>query len=98
MVSLICSMILATSVVTVDTGAAKCPTSPDLWGLFFEDIDLSLDGGVYAELVRNRSFEDFEGRSGELTNTTRRRSSSSSDDSQHEERALVGVISAVSFR
>ena len=67
MVSLICSMILATSVVTVDTGAAKCPTSPDLWGLFFEDIDLSLDGGVYAELVRNRSFEDFEGRSGELT-------------------------------
>ena len=53
MVSLICSMILATSVVTVDTGAAKCPTSPDLWGLFFEDIDLSLDGGVYAELSAN---------------------------------------------
>ena len=66
MVSLICSMILATSVVTVDTGAAKCPTSPDLWGLFFEDIDLSLDGGVYAELVRNRSFEDFEGKANEL--------------------------------
>lgn len=29
-----------------------------LWGLFFEDIDLSADGGLYAELVRNRSFED----------------------------------------
>ncbi|MFI5380086.1 MAG: alpha-L-arabinofuranosidase C-terminal domain-containing protein [Tepidisphaerales bacterium] len=32
--------------------------SPVLWGIFFEDINLSADGGVYAELVRNRSFED----------------------------------------
>lgn len=65
--ALTCTACSAASVVTVDTGAAKCSTSPDLWGLFFEDIDLSLDGGVYAELVRNRSFEDFEGKSNELT-------------------------------
>ena len=32
--------------------------SPILWGIFFEDINLSLDGGVYAELLRNRSFEE----------------------------------------
>ena len=32
--------------------------APTLWGLFFEDINLSADGGLYAELVRNRSFED----------------------------------------
>jgi alpha-L-arabinofuranosidase len=29
-----------------------------LWGIFFEDINLSADGGIYPELVRNRSFED----------------------------------------
>ena len=56
-----------TSTITIDTGAAKAKAAPDLWGLFFEDIDLSLDGGVYAEMVRNRSFEDFNGRKGDLT-------------------------------
>jgi len=34
--------------------------SPTLWGIFFEDINLSADGGLYPELVRNRSFEDAE--------------------------------------
>jgi alpha-L-arabinofuranosidase len=29
-----------------------------LWGLFFEEINCAGDGGLYAELVRNRSFED----------------------------------------
>jgi alpha-L-arabinofuranosidase len=32
--------------------------SPALFGIFFEDINLSADGGMYPELVRNRSFED----------------------------------------
>src|SRR5690349_23525983 len=31
--------------------------SPDLFGLFFEDINRAADGGLYAELVQNRSFE-----------------------------------------
>ena len=31
--------------------------SPMLFGLFFEDINYSADGGLYAELVQNRSFE-----------------------------------------
>src|SRR4051812_11069870 len=31
--------------------------SPDLFGLFFEDINYSADGGLYAEQVQNRSFE-----------------------------------------
>lgn len=30
---------------------------PTLWGIFFEDINLGADGGLYAELVKNRSFE-----------------------------------------
>lgn len=29
----------------------------DLFGLFFEDLNHAADGGLYAELVRNRSFE-----------------------------------------
>lgn len=32
--------------------------APTLWGIFFEDINNSADGGIYPELVRNRSFED----------------------------------------
>ena len=42
--------------VQVDKPGAKI--SPMLWGIFFEDINHSADGGIYAELVRNRSFED----------------------------------------
>ncbi len=45
----------ATISVQVDRPAHKI--SPMLWGLFFEDINLSVDGGLYPELVRNRSFE-----------------------------------------
>ena len=44
--------------IVVDASKPLFPVSEDMWGIFFEDIDLSLDGGVYAELVRNRSFED----------------------------------------
>lgn len=31
--------------------------SPNMFGLFFEDINFAADGGLYAELVENRSFE-----------------------------------------
>jgi alpha-N-arabinofuranosidase len=31
--------------------------SPDLFGIFFEDISYAADGGLYAELIQNRSFE-----------------------------------------
>ena len=31
--------------------------SPTMHGVFFEDINYAADGGIYAELVRNRSFE-----------------------------------------
>ena len=30
-----------------------------MWGIFFEDINLGADGGIYAELVKNRSFEFY---------------------------------------
>ncbi|WP_116789073.1 alpha-L-arabinofuranosidase C-terminal domain-containing protein [Flavobacterium psychrotrophum] len=37
-----------------DTGVKIQPT---MYGIFFEDINLGADGGLYAELVKNRSFE-----------------------------------------
>lgn len=42
--------------VQVDQPKHKIPST--LWGIFFEDINLSADGGVYPEQVRNRNFED----------------------------------------
>jgi alpha-L-arabinofuranosidase len=41
--------------VKVDQPAAII--QPTMWGIFFEDINLAADGGLYAELVKNRSFE-----------------------------------------
>ena len=32
--------------------------SPIHYGIFYEDINHAADGGIYAELIRNRSFED----------------------------------------
>jgi alpha-L-arabinofuranosidase len=46
--------------LTVDVDKPGHPVAPTLWGIFFEDINLSADGGIYPELVRNRSFEDSE--------------------------------------
>ncbi|HOK98987.1 MAG TPA: alpha-L-arabinofuranosidase C-terminal domain-containing protein [Bacteroidales bacterium] len=37
----------------------KAAISPRMYGIFFEDINFAGDGGLYAEMVRNRSFEDI---------------------------------------
>ncbi|MFO1475300.1 MAG: alpha-L-arabinofuranosidase C-terminal domain-containing protein [Verrucomicrobiota bacterium] len=44
--------------ISVDVAHPAHPIPQTLWGIFFEDINLSADGGIYPELVRNRSFED----------------------------------------
>ncbi|WP_141841499.1 hypothetical protein [Humibacillus xanthopallidus] len=46
-----------TSTVTVRAAEAHRPVSPLLFGLFYEDINLSGDGGLNANLVNNHSFE-----------------------------------------
>lgn len=33
------------------------PVQPTMYGIFFEDINFGADGGLYAEMVENRSFE-----------------------------------------
>jgi len=44
-------------VFTVKANQVQAPVQPTMWGIFFEDINLGADGGIYAELVKNRSFE-----------------------------------------
>jgi len=45
----------ASMTVQADQPGAKL--NPAMWGIFFEDINLGADGGLYAELVKNRGFE-----------------------------------------
>ena len=45
--------------LTIDGQAIGTQISPDLYGLFYEDINNAADGGLYAEMVQNRSFEAF---------------------------------------
>ena len=65
--SVLCALSLAATVsvraessatITIQADQPGHKVSPTLWGIFFEDINLSADGGIYPELVRNRSFED----------------------------------------
>lgn len=46
--------------IGVDVAQKGVKVSPTLYGIFFEDINHAADGGLYAELIRNRSFEDDE--------------------------------------
>ncbi len=60
--TLLLSATIAQAQVKVDiypnTPGAK--VSQNLYGIFYEDINHAADGGLYAELIRNRSFEDDE--------------------------------------
>ena len=44
-----------TIIVQVDKPGATI--NPHMFGVFFEDINFAADGGIYAEMVKNRSFE-----------------------------------------
>ena len=44
-------------VMTVDVSKPTARINPAMYGIFFEDINFGADGGLYAELVKNRSFE-----------------------------------------
>jgi len=43
--------------MTVQTKKLGAPIQPTMYGIFFEDINFGADGGLYAEMVENRSFE-----------------------------------------
>ncbi len=41
----------------VDASKSSTKIQPTMYGIFFEDINFAADGGLYAEMVKNRSFE-----------------------------------------
>lgn len=45
--------------ISIEVANPTVELSPHLYGLFFEDINYAADGGIYAELVQNRSFEYY---------------------------------------
>ena len=46
--------------ITIHGDKETIDISDTLFGLFYEDINNAADGGIYAEMVQNRSFEAFE--------------------------------------
>ena len=57
---LLASSLTATAqshVMDVNTQKLGAPVQPTMYGIFFEDINYAADGGLYAEMVKNRSFE-----------------------------------------
>ena len=59
---IICALVTAVAgaqvYINVDVNQRGPKISPTHYGIFFEDINHAADGGIYAELIRNRSFED----------------------------------------
>ena len=49
------------TVLTIHADQPVCKVSPTLYGLMTEEINYSYDGGLYAEMVRNRTFGRLEG-------------------------------------
>ena len=45
------------TIISVDAGHLGAAVSPDMFGIFFEDINFGADGGLYPERIMNRSFE-----------------------------------------
>jgi alpha-L-arabinofuranosidase len=44
--------------IQVNLAQQKAPVPPTLYGIFMEEISHAFDGGIYAELIQNRSFEE----------------------------------------
>lgn len=54
---LLIRMAFGQSPITVEVAHPIADIKSTMWGIFFEDINFAADGGLYAELVKNRSFE-----------------------------------------
>jgi alpha-L-arabinofuranosidase len=53
--TLVCAQ---TAVIKMDPAKEGPKVNPRLYGIFLEEINHGVDGGLYGELVRNRGFED----------------------------------------
>ena len=50
-------LIAQENLLEIDATNYQAEIAPTMYGIFFEDINFAADGGLYAELVKNRSFE-----------------------------------------
>jgi len=57
LVAILSQNLPAAPVLSIETDKPGAKINPAMWGIFFEDINFGADGGLYAELVKNRSFE-----------------------------------------
>ena len=51
------SMAAQANILSIDAGTKGTPIQKTMFGLFYEDINFAADGGLYGELIKNRSFE-----------------------------------------
>ncbi|NLH41304.1 MAG: hypothetical protein GX448_05645, partial [Planctomycetes bacterium] len=52
------SLQAGTATITIDARRKGPAINPRMYGIFLEEINHGVDGGLYAELIRNRGFED----------------------------------------
>jgi alpha-L-arabinofuranosidase len=58
LLSLSVSFAADTATINIDATFAGPEINPRMYGIFLEEINTGVDGGLYAELIRNRGFED----------------------------------------
>ena len=52
------SLCASTAVINIDTTQKGPQINPRMYGIFLENVNHAVDGGLYAELIQNRGFED----------------------------------------
>jgi len=57
-ITLSVTFLRAQTTMTIDASKPGADISKDLYGVFFEEINHAVEGGLYAELIRNRGFEE----------------------------------------
>ena len=55
-----CGGIVPEEELVINLQEKGAEVAPSMYGIFFEEINHAGDGGLYAELVKNRSFEELE--------------------------------------
>jgi len=58
MLTTVIPLLAASGTITIDASKPGHKVSPSLYGIFLEEINNAVEGGLYAELIQNRGFED----------------------------------------
>ena len=57
---ILCNFSVSAQEIIINANEKGATIAPSMYGIFFEEINHAGDGGLYAELVNNRSFEELE--------------------------------------